>query len=163
GRALLWAGNDQKIHITELSTGKETSRTEKAAVNAPIVGLTPAPDGESVADARIRADRPEVRLEIWSLESGKRRHAIVAEDTREAAFLQRFGAVVAQSRRLAGARAFSPDGTTLAVGLGDSSAVRLFDVAAGRETGNVAEGHRSAVEAAGIAPGGDRIYTFARA
>ncbi len=44
GRSLLWAGNDQNVHVTEIATGKETLRTENAGLNGPICGLTPSSD-----------------------------------------------------------------------------------------------------------------------
>jgi WD40 repeat protein len=163
GRSLLWAGNDQNVHVTEIATGKETLRTEKAGLNGPICGLTLSPDGKTLAVARVVVDKPEIRAELWSMATGKRLHAIVTPDAPESGLIQRFGELIARGRSLAGARAFAPDGTILAVGLGgDAAAVRLFDVATGREIPGPGEGHRSVVEALGVVPGGDRIYTFAR-
>jgi WD40 repeat protein len=163
GRSLVWAGNDQNVHVTEIATGKETLRTEKAGLNAPICGLTLSPDGKTLAVARMVVDKPEFRVEFWSMATGKRLHAIVTPDAPESGLIQRFGEIIARERSLAGARAFSPDGTTLAVGLGGEAAVvRLFDLATGREVRSPGEGHRSVVEALGVAPVGDRVYTFAR-
>ena len=53
GRSLIWAGNDQNVHVTEIATGKETLRTEKAGVNGPISGLTLGPDGKMLALVRM--------------------------------------------------------------------------------------------------------------
>jgi WD40 repeat protein len=162
GRSLFWAGNDQNVHVTEIATGKEILRTEKAGFNGPICGLTISPDGSTLAVTRIVADKPEIRLELWGTATGKRRHAMVVPDAPESALTQRFGAFVARHRSLAGSRAFSPDSTMLAASLGDSAAVQLFDVATGRQVLTPGEGHQTAVEALGIAAGGDEVYTFAR-
>ena len=162
GRSLLWAGNDQNVHVTEIASGKETLRTEKAGLNGPICGLSLSPDGKTLAVSRIVLDKPEMRVELWGMTTGKGLHAIVAPDAPN----QRHPKVRWVRRGDAESCrpwAFSPDGTTLAVGLGDlAAAVRLFDVATGREARSPGEGHRAVVEALGVAPGGDRIYTFAR-
>ncbi len=161
GRSLFWAGNDQNVHLTEIGTGKETLRTEPAGLNGPICGLTLSPDGKTLAVGRTELSKPEIRVELWSTATGKRLHAIVTPDGPELPMSVRFSFFVGGVRSLASAQAFSPDGTTLAVALG-GTAVRLFDVATAREIRGPSEAHLAAVEAVGVAPRGDRIYTFAR-
>jgi WD40 repeat protein len=162
GSSLVWAGNDQTIHVTEIATGKETLRTEKAGVNGQICGLTLGPGGKTLAVARTILDKPELRVELWGMATRKQLHAIVTPDIPEFALPQRFGEFIARGRSLAGARAFSPDGATLAVGLGEQPAIRRFDVATGREVQCPGGRHRGMVEAVSTTPGGDKIYTFAR-
>ena len=162
GRSLLWAGNDQNVHITEIATEKETVRTEIAGLNAPICGLTLSPDGKTLAVGRVVVDRPEIRVELWNLASGKRLHAFVIPEAPDLGVVSRLATFVTRSRGLAGAWAFSPDGTVLALGLGDAAAVRLFEVQTGREIPTPGEGHRGTVEALQVTSGGNKVHTFAR-
>ena len=117
GRSLIWAGNDQNVHVTEIATGRETLRTEKAGLNGPICRPDPVADGKTLAVARMVFDKPEIRVELWGLSDGEAPGMRSSRPTSpELGLVQRFGGLHrGWARSLAGARAFSPDGTTLAV------------------------------------------------
>lgn len=109
-------GSENTLHIWDPSTGKSLRTLGQKTL--PPMSLSP--DGRTLAAVSL-----ERRLLLFDATTGKRRHEIVV-DTKER-----------KTRIGVGNPAFSPDGRSIAVSVGDS--LRVWNVADAAERGTIAD------------------------
>jgi WD40 repeat protein len=130
GKTLVTGGYDGTIRLWGLETGKELGRlpwdNAKVLEKTGLRVFSTLPGRKAVAvcwtEATPPGARPQVRLRVWELATGKER----ANFTRPA-----------EARKAwATALPYSPDGRWLAIG--SSDAIYLFDLLGGKETRRIA-------------------------
>jgi WD40 repeat protein len=128
GKTLVSGSLDQTLRFWDPSTGKELRQLK---TTKPIKTVALAPDGKTMATGGWNGNGP---VQVWETATGKQLHQLPA----------------------ASALAFAPDGKTLVLGSG--RAVRLWDVASGKERLPPA-GHRDTITAIGLASDGKTLTT----
>ena len=146
GRSLATGGDDGRVHLWELATGKELHCLD--AHSGVVCQVAFAPDGKSLATVGTQPRKPRngsrwgvpvgFDAQLWDVATGQKRCCI--EPTGH------------QIRAVA----FSADGKTLYTG-GDDHAIRLWDTTTGKELDS--EYGPGAVTAVAIAPNGKIAIT----
>ncbi len=163
--ALLALGTQGRVEVWDAVSGDEVRVLQVPENHTPFL-LAFSPDGKALATVEMEA--PVVRL--WEVTSGKERDTVrlvmnAAEAAGPRAVMGGPRAVfVGGVPMMAGAGgaltalALAPDGRTLALG-GSDQAVRLWDLAAGRELPPLV-GHAGPVRALTFTPDGRRLVSY---
>jgi RNA polymerase sigma factor (sigma-70 family) len=166
GKVLAWAGEEKAVVLLDAVTGKDIRKLE--SVGRDVAGLTFAPDNRT-----LLGWTSDERLHVWNVSTGEHQvkpckglpsavHAAAfSADAQRAAFggqneflvlvdlatgkeLGRIANASGEYKDAVHAIAFSPDGRTLAWAGAADGAVRLSEVATGKERRRFA-GHRGGV------------------
>jgi WD40 repeat protein len=154
-KSIGWSGNGS-IDFFEVNSGKKLWEHKLGQPGIIAQEMVFAPGGKILA---VRAsNRPGIQL--WDPATGKELRRIGGQEANVAAF----GAFV-RVRGFGGAGgpqlvAFSPDGKVLAEGT-SGGAVRLWDVAGGKEILYAGGGHHTGVSTLAVAPDGKTLTTYA--
>jgi WD40 repeat protein/beta-lactamase regulating signal transducer with metallopeptidase domain len=146
----LASANANVIQLYEVETGKELQKIE---VSTGLAGLLFSPDGRTLA-----ARGGDGSLILWAVATGKEMHRIKGQtqpDNRQP------GAVALRGRGEAPGMAFTPDGKALAVAMTEfkeqksiTSSLKIWDVASGKETGEIKGTEGVPMSAVAFAPDG---------
>jgi WD40 repeat protein len=135
GKLLATAGDDQRIRLWDLASGRESAALPGA--QGPVDSLVFSPDGRLLA----AADRANV-IHVWDLPSGQIRHALSGHEDQVPCL------------------AFSPDGSLLASASEDKT-VRLWDVTTG-EPRQTLTAHSDQVLGVDFHPAGKTLVSASR-
>jgi RNA polymerase sigma factor (sigma-70 family) len=131
GKALATGGNDGVVRLWDVATAKAVTTLPAKEGPGRVSALAFSPDGRTLAAGSAL----QPRTVLWDTAARKERLALPAEAT---------------------ALAFSPDGKRLATG--HATAIRLWDVATGKDLGEL-RGHTCFVHALAFTPDGRALVS----